>query len=531
MQQRRSLARNTARFHTPLSSPDHQSRPGCPRKHVRIARASDLGCVVFLSPLVCEAKRGLACLAFEHDLRALGYCTTIDMVSLPLLVCLLVLFVLFVCLFVCLMRCSAETAAPSGHITVSEVARHNNRDDCWVVIDGQVYDATKFVKEHPGGEILTTWAGADATDVFGAFHPDEAADMLSSMHVGPLAGGKSSSVAAEFRALKMKLSREGMFAASPGYYTYKVCFNLAMLAVTVLTCHTIRGYSGAFLGAFMIALFWQQCGWLSHDFLHHQVFVNRRYGDWMGLFLGNVLQGFSVSWWKAKHNTHHAVPNVMEGVRDGDPDINTMPFLAWSDAFIEGELVGLPRVMVRWQHLLFLPLLCIARTSWVVQSLLYVAYKPIDASFRRLEIATLALHYAYMIAICWTCFSLTESLVFFFVSQAFGGLLLGTVFTINHNSMAVLDSDAVRHTEFAAMQCLTTRNISSSLFMDWFTGGLNYQIEHHIYPSLPRHRFGKVAPLVKAICDKHGLPYITVGFVDGLRDVLNHLSVIAHKAK
>eukprot|EP01139_Manchomonas_bermudensis_P000067 Amastigsp_a73_2543.p1 type:complete len:428 gc:universal Amastigsp_a73_2543:1297-14(-) len=416
----------------------------------------------------------------------------------------------------------------SEKITPIDVAQHNNRDDCWLVIDGNVYDATKFLHEHPGGDVLATWAGADATDVFNAFHPDEASDMLSSMFVGPLHGGKTSTAASEFRALKAKLQREGKFTPSYLYFAFKVVFNLAMLAGAVALIAGLRGYTGALLGAALIALFWQQCGWLSHDFLHHQVFANRKYGNWMGLFLGNVLQGFSVSWWKAKHNTHHAIPNVMEGVREGDPDINTMPFLAWSDSFLEGdELRGLPAFAIKFQHLLFFPLLCVARTSWVLQSILYVAFKPIEQHLRRLEIVTLAMHYAYLAAITVPFLTWPQIAVFFFASQAFGGVFLGTVFTINHNSMAVLPNDAVKTTDFAAIQLVTTRNITPSVWMDFFTGGLNYQIEHHLFPSLPRHRFASVAPLVKEICDRHGLPYVTVGFVDGMIDVVRHLRAVA----
>lgn len=47
---------------------------------------------------------------------------------------------------------------------------------------------------------------------------------------------------------------------------------------------------------------------------------------------GNLFQGFSVAWWKNKHNTHHAVPNV----HGADPDIDTMPLLAWSEHALEG---------------------------------------------------------------------------------------------------------------------------------------------------------------------------------------------------
>ncbi|CAN0287824.1 unnamed protein product, partial [Hapterophycus canaliculatus] len=109
---------------------------------------------------------------------------------------------------------------------------------------------------------------------------------------------------------------------------------MALWAVSVACVVWSDRWDVNMFGALLMAVFWQQCGWLAHDFLHHQqVFKNRAYGDLAGVFWGNLMQGFSVGWWKNKHNTHHAVPNLHESsadAHDGDPDMDTMPVLAWS---------------------------------------------------------------------------------------------------------------------------------------------------------------------------------------------------------
>jgi len=423
--------------------------------------------------------------------------------------------------------------AQPDKLTMADVARHNNGDDCWLVIDNKVYDATRFVEEHPGGKVLVTWAGSDATEVFEAFHPEEAEEYLAQMFVGPLdSAEKKDPLLEDFRALKTQMKADGLYEPSHAYFAYKFVFNLGMLALAVWSMIALGGSTAsAIVGAVIIALFWQQCGWLSHDYLHHQVYEDRSLGHAAGYFIGNVLQGFSVSWWINKHNTHHAVPNVVPGVREGDPDTDTMPFLAWSNMFLDGEYVdGFPPFLVRYQHILFLPLLCIARISWVVQSIITVATSPDvpDSRTRMIEAGTLALHYAYYGAIAYFLLDSWHSiLLFVFLSQAVAGLALGTVFVINHNSMEILDSDAVTHTNFVAMQIRTTRNITPSLAGDWFSGGLSYQIEHHLFPSLPRHRFSQVVPRVRALAEKHGLQYQSIGYFSGLVDVLRHLKEIA----
>jgi hypothetical protein len=134
-----------------------------------------------------------------------------------------------------------------------------------------------------------------------------------------------------------------------------------------------------FASAGMLGLFWQQCGWLSHDFLHHQVFQNRKYGDMIGLFWGNLMQGFSVQWWKNKHNRPQTHPNLHNSTpesQDGDPDIDTMPVLAWSlkqaqsfrELQADGKDSAFVKVAIKYQAFTYFPILLLARLSWLNES-------------------------------------------------------------------------------------------------------------------------------------------------------------------
>lgn len=126
-----------------------------------------------------------------------------------------------------------------------------------------------------------------------------------------------------YRELRAKIMAMGLFNASYSYYAYKVFSNVAIALFSVYLAVSTQNFFVNMLGAVVLGLFWQQCGWLAHDFLHHQVFKTRAYGDIMGLLVGGVFQGFSVQWWKTKHNSHHAVPNLEAScpdAADGDPD-------------------------------------------------------------------------------------------------------------------------------------------------------------------------------------------------------------------
>lgn len=139
-------------------------------------------------------------------------------------------------------------------------------------------------------------------------HPESAYEMLANCYVGDLAPEKinvqrtkaqqnSKAFAQEIRDLRDKLQTEGYFEGSTLFYIYKVLSTLAICA-TGLTMLYFGGHSTAvvFGAAVVIGLFWQQCGWLAHDFGHHQVSNDHDKNDLLVIFLGCFCQGFSLSW-------------------------------------------------------------------------------------------------------------------------------------------------------------------------------------------------------------------------------------------
>jgi fatty acid desaturase len=328
-------------------------------------------------------------------------------------------------------------------------------------------------------------------------------------------------------------------------------------------------------GALLVSLFWQQCGWLAHDFAHHQVFKDRRWNDAAVLFIGNFLQAFSLDWWKNKHNTHHAIPNTLEtrtDEHDGDPDIDTLPFLAWNQRFVDKIKAGGPaaspwaQFFVRNQMVLYFPVLFFARITWALSSIATafslnvslfgseaeivkgveaklaaakesgararVAASPgaVAASAGALhypfwERAMLLGHYAWYLALVFGCNPLPTALCYFFVSQTFAGLLLAVVFGVGHNGMPCYEAEA--RPGFAELQVTTTRNVHDAWGNGWFTGGLHYQVEHHLFTFVPRHNLPKLRPLIVDMCKRHGVRYHATGLFEGNAEVLSVLENVS----
>jgi len=332
----------------------------------------------------------------------------------------------------------------------------------------------------------------------------------------------------------------GLFNASPLYYTYKVVSNLGLLAIAIACAVLSDSFAVNIIGALVLGLFWQQCGWLAHDFLHHQVFKTRLYGDLMGIIIGDLFQGFSVQWWKSKHNSHHAVPNLHASspdAADGDPDIDTMPILAWTLKMAESaEKSTTGKFLIKWQAVFYFPVLLFARLAWAHQSWVFVwggfGQHSVKAAhidqknmkYPKLEKLALALHYAWLFYVL-SFMPLANAIAYFFVSQMGCGFFLATVFGLGHNGMSVYPAD--QRPDFWKLQVSTTRNITSNFFVDWFCGGLQYQVDHHLFPSLPRHNLKKVHALVESFCKEQGVAYHEADMFVGTWEILTHLSKVS----
>jgi len=453
---------------------------------------------------------------------------------------------------------AATKKAAVRYITVDEIKKHRTPKDAWMVYRNKVYDVSNW-HEHPGGDVIFTHAGDDFTDIFNAFHKKTSFNLMKRFYIGeldldnstegfqgPTKTEEQTKFEEAYRNLRTELIRDGLYEASHLYYFFKCMSQFAIWSTGVYFAYasSFGSYPSLLLSALVLALFFQQSGWLAHDYLHHQVFKNRFYGDCFGMLWGNLAQGFSQSWWKNKHNSHHAVPNLhssLPDAQDGDPDIDTMPLLAWSMTMAKyAEESKLGRFMVTWQSVLYFPILCVARVSWLTQSFLHVFdglqkvgnikfdKKSHFVQYPKAELAFLMLHYVwYFMCVYWAILGqgLLGAAAFIVANNCLCGLFLAVVFGLGHNGMKTYDAD--KRPDFWKLQVTTTRNITSNWFLDWFCGGLQYQVEHHLFPSIPRHHLPEIHQRVVKFCKENGVTYHETGVWVGTKEVLSHLNAVS----
>ncbi|WP_280371814.1 fatty acid desaturase family protein [Nocardia wallacei] len=267
--------------------------------------------------------------------------------------------------------------------------------------------------------------------------------------------------------------------------------------------------------AVWLAAVFAQLAFLGHDAGHRQIFRTRRANHLFGLIAGNLAIGVSIGWWTSNHNRHHAHPNT-EGA---DPDV--MGVLAHSHDRA-GTARGLRRWVFRYQAWLFFPMLLLEAGSLHFASARAVARWPI--SHRRWEGALLAAHAVGYLAVVFAVLPPGKALVFIAVQQMLFGFYMGCTFAPNHKGMEVLTADEA--TDFLRRQVLTSRNVRGSRLIDTAMGGLNYQIEHHLFPSMPRPNLRHAQPLVVEFCRERGVSYSETGLLDSYAQALRHLHAV-----
>jgi len=419
---------------------------------------------------------------------------------------------------------------------------------CVITIEGRTYDLTKWAKDHPGGPIIHIYHNRDATEVFHAFHGKNSINVLQrfpSTEADPrvvdkdtpkstknselVKGLRSSQIIKDFIELRKAVEREGLLDTNWAWFYLKIASTFAFIPIAYVL--NLFGYH--FLSALLLGTAWQQFGWISHELLHHSVYKNRDMNRLLGWWGGCVILGFSRIWWNDRHNAHHAATNI-----DGsDPDIDNLPLLAWSKEDVKRASTT-ERALIKYQQYYFWFILPLLNVIWCVNSILFtknVLRNSKYSYYRRYylsEAIGIALHYVWLSAFLYTSLPTWGAIVkYIIIAKLIAGSFLAFVVFFNHYSCPKLDFDSVAGENFVIMQLVSTRNMTPGVFTDWFWGGLNYQIEHHLFPTMPRSNLYKCSLKIRAFCKKHKIPYLCSDFIEGLGYVKEFLTDIAMYAR
>ncbi|CAF1935419.1 unnamed protein product [Rotaria magnacalcarata] len=407
--------------------------------------------------------------------------------------------------------------------TWEEISRHSTNKDRWLVIANRVYDVTKWTK-HPGGQmVLKHYAGQDATEAFHSLHPEiyRVEKYLKTFYIGDV----SKDTVVDDQALKDDFEKLRQTAIAKKLFEPSVLF-------FIITCiHILACEFASYFVLFRFGISWvpylislalyivaeAQCGWVQHDFGHLSVFKKSSWNHLLHQFYIGFTKGASADWWNNMHFQHHSKPNVI----DKDPDTRIEP------VFVLGDKIPKRAAEKNAKYGKSLPYDLQYLYFFIAAPLLFPVYfqfMTIRHAIKRkkwMDLAWLTLYYVKFFALMPLKLGFLGALKFHFFLRVFEGTWFVVVTQSNHVVMDVSDDDT--KLGWFRMQLKATCNIDQSYFNDWFTGHLNFQIEHHLFPMMPRHNLYKIQPDVLELCRKYNIEYLSKPMGRAFLDILTSL--------
>jgi len=326
----------------------------------------------------------------------------------------------------------------------------------------------------------------------------------------------------DFSQLVDTIQVSGLLERRYGYYFTKIAGVLAAFAA-IWVAFAFIGNSWAQLGvAAALGLVLTHVAFLSHDAAHRQILRSSNANEWLATWLSGGVLGMSATWWIRKHTKHHANPNTI----NKDPDIEPTVVAFYPQPDRKRSRFG--AFMVARQGWWFFPILTVEGLNLHAQSMKTLCSRgPVKR--RRIELSLLTLRWGGYLTALFLILSPGIAVAFLAVQLAVFGVYMGCTFAPSHKGMPMLPEDA--KIDFFRRQVLTSRNITGSQVMTFLMGGLNYQVEHHLFPSMPRPNLRYARAMVKPFCEERSVPYTETSLLKAYVIVVRYLNKVGLSAR
>ncbi len=315
---------------------------------------------------------------------------------------------------------------------------------------------------------------------------------------------------------------KGLLQRRYAYYWSRIALAVAAFVVIWVGFFIIGNSWFQLVLAAALGIVVTQFGFLGHDGAHRQIFASAAWNDWTARLFAGVFAGLSYGWWKAKHNRHHAAPNQV----DRDPDIAPGALAFTPD--VVAERSGFAGWFARRQGWFFFPLLTLEGLNLHVASI-RTLLRPGAVAHQRVEAALVIARLGAYVLVLLLVLPLGKASAFFGLQMALFGLCLGGSFAPNHKGMPIVPREV--KIDFLRRQVLMSRNVRGGPVVDFAMGGLNYQIEHHLFPSMPRPNLKLAQPIVREYCAEQGVSYCEVGLFESYGIVIDYLNNVGLRAR
>lgn len=326
-------------------------------------------------------------------------------------------------------------------------------------------------------------------------------------------------VQSDFTELSRRIREEGLLNKTVNFYLARFT-QISLITLSLwLGVFLLGGHPWALLIAPFIGIMGAQFGFLAHEGAHKQIFNTNKKNETFALIVSDLIVGLSYGWWdKKKHNLHHANPNTV----DKDPDINIRVLSFTKESFNKKK--GVEKLLTKNQGKLFPVLLLFTGFDLLFESYKALLESKTTIKNRGIELTLLTIRTVAPLIVLFVLFHPVIAAAFWIIQMMVFGLFMGGAFAPNHKGMPIIPKDM--KVDFFRKQVLTSRDIKSNWLIDNLMGGLNYQIEHHLFPSMPRPNLRKAQQIVKEYCVEKEVAYMETGLFKSYNIVMNYLSKV-----
>ena len=317
----------------------------------------------------------------------------------------------------------------------------------------------------------------------------------------------------EYAELRRLIIQAGLLKKAPAYYWFKILLTLGLYALSFGFLIKESDLWLQLINAIFMAVIFTQLTFLVHDLGHHQIFHVNWKNDVLGILIANFLLGMSYSWWCENHNRHHAHPNEI----DLDPDLD-IPVYAFSREQARGKK-GACRFIARYQAYLFFPLTMLVPISKSRGVIRFFFRRKLR--FLRTEIFLTSVHFLCYFGLLFSLLPPLHALLFIIVHQVLYGMYMATIVTHNHIGMPLMPGGS--KLDFLRREIITTRDLKTRRLTNFWWGGVNYHIEHHLFRTMPRCNLKRAQGIVKSFCEARSIPFHQVGVLESYKETVRFL--------
>ena len=291
-----------------------------------------------------------------------------------------------------------------------------------------------------------------------------------------------------FEALKNEVRQEGLLDRVPVRGTIEM---IAIVVSIIVALYTAPLWNPILLGLFLTIIFTRSV-FVSHDILHTQYFKNKSLSKKLSYPFSALILSNSSSWWDFKHNiNHHTYCNIVEK----DEDIRAL-----DGAFTNNK--GNSPFIKKYKHLIFWGAMFFMFPAFIGQSYQFVVKRKLWG-----ELSLMLLHWPLVWGTLIYQIGIVNTIIVAITLNLILSPWLAFGFITNHLGCETFNQEEAKDFSWMELQMRGSRSLTGGALVHWFYGGLNTQIEHHLFPKAPRFNLIRVQTITREFAQKHNIPY------------------------